>query len=73
MHDTIHVLFNEPIIIDKVIILTGSKGHPYDKIYNAKLDVCLSDNFSRWIISFYNFLNIIGEIFVSKSLDLSRK
>lgn len=42
MNDTIHVLFNEPVIIDKVIILTGTKGHPYDKIYNAKLDVCLS-------------------------------
>ncbi|XP_063401353.1 alpha-1,3-mannosyl-glycoprotein 4-beta-N-acetylglucosaminyltransferase C-like [Mytilus trossulus] len=40
--DTIHVLFDEPQSLDKVVILSGSQQHPTDKIENGRLDACLS-------------------------------
>jgi alpha-1,3-mannosylglycoprotein beta-1,4-N-acetylglucosaminyltransferase C len=42
VHHLFYVLFKEPVVIEKVIVLTGSKAHPHDKIQDAKLDVCLS-------------------------------
>ncbi|XP_071120766.1 alpha-1,3-mannosyl-glycoprotein 4-beta-N-acetylglucosaminyltransferase C-like isoform X1 [Mytilus edulis] len=40
--DTIHVLFDEPQSLEKVVILSGSQQHPTDKIENGRLDACLS-------------------------------
>lgn len=41
-HDTIHILFNEPQFLEKVIILSGSEQHPTDKFEDAQLSACLS-------------------------------
>ncbi|OWF48353.1 alpha-1,3-mannosyl-glycoprotein 4-beta-N-acetylglucosaminyltransferase C-like [Mizuhopecten yessoensis] len=40
--DTITIVFNTPQHIDKVIIDTGSKEHPTDRLENGKLDASLS-------------------------------
>ncbi|CAC5416099.1 MGAT4C [Mytilus coruscus] len=41
-NDTIHIVFHRPQSITNVIIKTGSKEHPNDKLENAQLDACIS-------------------------------
>ena len=40
--DTFTVVFHEPQQIVRVVVLTGSEGHPNDRIEYARLDACLT-------------------------------
>ncbi|XP_063401352.1 alpha-1,3-mannosyl-glycoprotein 4-beta-N-acetylglucosaminyltransferase C-like [Mytilus trossulus] len=42
VNDTVHILFDEPQSITKVIVETGSREHPNDKLEHARLEACLS-------------------------------
>ncbi|CAC5416098.1 MGAT4C [Mytilus coruscus] len=59
VNDTVHILFDEPQSITKVIVVTGSREHPNDKLEHARLEACLSVQILRTnSIKCYNALTL---------------
>lgn len=41
-NDTLHILFDKPQKLKRIVVLTGSRGHPNDILENARMEACLT-------------------------------
>jgi alpha-1,3-mannosylglycoprotein beta-1,4-N-acetylglucosaminyltransferase C len=64
VNDTIHVLFDKPQSIKRIVIHTGSREHPKDRLENARLDACLTVQMSN-----VNTIECYNMIFVGTFLN----